>query len=141
MIIPSHMSCCVLQVEYGDKRASLDLNKKAGVIIPTCMSLDVIIESVQKLSKISLHRLSLDFLQGCNVRTMYIYIYVCMYQFIWPTIAYKGQTGVFYKCASLDFKEKREGGIGAEGAAPPPQSRMTIPILTCNSVDILARIM
>ena len=35
-------------------------------------------------------------------------------------------------CASLKLnKKKREGGIGGDGAAPPPQSRLETPIFTC----------
>ena len=34
----------------------------------------------------------------------------------------------------LRKRKKREGGLGGEGAAPPPQSGMNIAILTCIAI-------
>ena len=38
------------------------------------------------------------------------------------------------KWACLALEKKAGGGLGGEGAAPPPQSNMSIAILTCIAI-------
>ena len=37
----------------------------------------------------------------------------------------------------LGFRKKAEGGVGGEGAVPPPQSSMSIAILTCIAINCM----
>ena len=66
---------------------------------------------------------------------MYIYIYTIYIYTIYIYIQYISSLTklVYWNVCKFEFKLKKSGrgGIGGEGAAPPPQSRLETPIFTC----------